>query len=167
MRTIRAPYAAVLSTLAGSRSAGIKTHASKPCCAACAATALARFPVEEQPTVSRPKRRAAVRAVATTRSLKEREGKQTASFLKYRFFRPHCEARLCEATSGVPPVALGAEKSSGRGRSSAYRHMLKARAARCSRGAVFLRESEAYDTSRGDKQASQDGRVALPQVFPE
>src|SRR6266568_3445332 len=91
MRTMRAPYTAVLSTLAGSRSAGMKTHASKPCCAACAATALARFPVEEQPTVSRPKRRAAVRAVATTRSLKEREGKQTASFLKYRFFRPHVE----------------------------------------------------------------------------
>src|SRR5881397_1888602 len=125
MRTIRAPYTAVLSTLAGSRSAGMKTHASKPCCAACAATALARFPVEEQPTVSRPKRRAAVRAVATTRSLKEREGKQTASFLRYRFFRPHCEARLREATSGVPPVALGGGKFWGRGGSRRWGKSLR------------------------------------------
>jgi len=38
--------------------------------------------VEEQPTVVKLKRRAAESAVATTRSLKEREGKQTASFLK-------------------------------------------------------------------------------------
>src|SRR5260370_30187412 len=103
----------------------MKTHASKPCCAACAATALARFPVEEQPTVSRPKRRAAVRAVATTRSLKEREGKHTASFLRYRFFRPPFQASLCEATSGLPPVALGTEKASGEGKRSADRHRLK------------------------------------------
>src|SRR6267154_413621 len=59
MRTMRAPYTAVLRTLAGSRSAGMKTQASKPCCAACAATALARLPVEEQPTVVKLKRRAA------------------------------------------------------------------------------------------------------------
>src|SRR5713226_2536887 len=59
MRTMRAPYTAVFRTLAGSRSAGIKTHACKPCWAACAATAFARFPVELQPTVSNPKRRAA------------------------------------------------------------------------------------------------------------
>src|SRR5467141_2056206 len=59
MRTMRAPYTAVFSTLAGSRSAGMKTQASKPCCAACAATALARLPVEEQPTVVKLKRRAA------------------------------------------------------------------------------------------------------------
>src|SRR5437762_6462744 len=66
----------------------MNTQASKPCCAACAATALARLPVEEQPTVVKLKRRAAASAVATTRSLKESEGKHTASFLKQRFFKP-------------------------------------------------------------------------------
>src|SRR5713226_6082200 len=107
MRTMRAPYTAVLRTLAGSRSAGMKTQASKPCCAACAATALARLPVEEQPTVAKPKRRAAARAVATTRSLKEREGKQTASLLRKRFLMPQRLARFLAGTSGVPPTALG------------------------------------------------------------
>src|SRR5215470_5101827 len=97
----------------------MNTQASKPCAADCAATALARLPVEEHPTVSKPKRRAAARAVPTTRSLKEREGKQTASFLRYRLVRPHCAASLLERTRGVPPMAAVAEKSSERGRSSA------------------------------------------------
>src|ERR1700730_13449152 len=118
MRTMRAPYTAVFKTLAGSRSAGMKTQASKPCCAACAATALARLPVEEQPTVWNPKRRAATNAVATTRSLKESDGKHTASFLKDTFFAPQCAPSLREATSGVPPTALGGWNVSGRGRNS-------------------------------------------------
>src|SRR3979409_1984397 len=96
----------------------MNTHASKPCCAACAATALARLPVEEQPTVVKLNRRAAESAVATTRSLKEREGKQTASFFKYRLLRPHLAASFREATSGVPPTAFGPVKPSGRGSSS-------------------------------------------------
>src|SRR5215467_11329348 len=96
----------------------MKTQASNPCCAACAATAFARFPVDEQPTVLNPNRRAAASAVPTTRSLKEREGKQTASFLMKRFFRPHCEARLRDATSAVPPVAVDGVKSSVNGNSS-------------------------------------------------
>src|ERR1700676_50624 len=118
MRTMRAPYTAVLRTLAGSRSAGMKTQASKPCCAACAATALARLPVDEQPTVWNPKRRAATNAVATTRSLKDREGKQTASFLKKSCFTPQCAASLRDETSGVPPTALGGRNFSGNGRNS-------------------------------------------------
>src|SRR5215470_10743977 len=97
----------------------INTQASKPCAADCAATALARFPVDEHPTVSNPNRRAAARAVPTTRSLNEREGKQTASFLRYKFVRPHCLASLRERTSGVPPIAVVAEKPSESGRSSA------------------------------------------------
>src|SRR5437879_12455008 len=88
----------------------MKTQASKPCCAACAATAFARFPVELQPTVWKPNRRAATSAVATTRSLKESEGKQTASFLIKRFFTPQRAASLVEATSGVPPTSPRAEK---------------------------------------------------------
>jgi hypothetical protein len=41
----------------------------------------ARFPVEEQATVSNPKLRALASATATTRSLKLKVGRQTASFL--------------------------------------------------------------------------------------
>src|SRR6266852_2463798 len=109
MRTMRAPYTAVFSTLAGSRSAGMNTQASKPCCAACAATAFARLPVEEQPTVENSNRRAAARAVPTTRSLNEREGKHTASFLRNRFLTPQRSARFAAGTKGVPPTALGGE----------------------------------------------------------
>src|SRR2546425_10884989 len=101
MRTMRAPYTAVLSTLAGSRSAGMKTHASKPCCAACAATALARVPVEEQPTVSRPKRRGAVGAVGAKRCFEGKEGEENGSFFRYRFFKAHCEKRVVVGAHGA------------------------------------------------------------------
>src|SRR5260370_6855612 len=69
---------------AGSRSEGMKIHAFRPSRAACAATAFARFPVEEHETVSKPKARAWERATATTRSLKLNVGRQTASFCRYR-----------------------------------------------------------------------------------
>src|SRR5262245_48240129 len=97
----------------------MNTQAANPCCADCAATAFARLPVEEQPTVWKPNLPAAASAVATTRSLKDSEGKHTASFLKYRFRRPHFLPRCREATSGVPPTALGKVKPSGSGRNSA------------------------------------------------
>src|SRR5215813_8233688 len=138
---MRAPYTAVLRTFAGSRSAGMKTQAAKPCCADCAATAFARLPVDEQPTVLKPKRPAAASAVATTRSLKDREGKQTASFLKYRFRRPQRLARCRERTSGVPPALLGAANPSGSGRNSKYRHMWNSRPASLSFDAIDRRVS--------------------------
>src|SRR5215470_6760654 len=100
IRTIRAPYTAVFRTFAGSRSAGIKTHASNPCCADCAATAFARFPVEEHPTVWKLNRLTAARAVPTTRSLKDREGKHTASFLMNSCCTPHLSDKCRDATSG-------------------------------------------------------------------
>jgi hypothetical protein len=75
--------------------------------------------VDEQPTVLKPNLPAAASAVATTRSLKESEGKHTASFLKYRFRTPHFFARCFEGTSGVPPTVFGKEKPSGSGRNSA------------------------------------------------
>src|SRR5215470_19681779 len=119
MRTIRAPYTAVFRIFAGSRSAGMNTQAAKPCWADCAATALARFPVEEQPTVLNPNRPAAASAVATTRSLNDKEGKHTASFLKYKFRTPHFLARCFDGTRGVPPTEFGNEKPAGSGRNSA------------------------------------------------
>ena len=74
MRTSFAPKTWVPRILAGSRSAGMKITALNPLRAAWAATALARFPVDEQETVSKPKLRAWDKATATTRSLKLREG---------------------------------------------------------------------------------------------
>ena len=52
----------------------MKITALNPLRAAWAATAFARFPVDEQETVSNPKLRACDKATATTRSLKLREG---------------------------------------------------------------------------------------------
>src|ERR1017187_13923 len=104
MRTSLAPNTCVPKILAASRSAGIKIQELNPLRAACAATELARLPVEEQETVSNPKLRAFARATATTRSLKLREGEQTASFLRNRFFAPSCCARRGAASSGVNPV---------------------------------------------------------------
>src|SRR5579863_8574026 len=116
----------------------MNTQASKPCCVAWAATAFARFPVEEQPTVSNPKRRAEARAVATTRSLNESEGKQTASFFTKISRTPRRFASFRAATSGVPPTAFGGVKPSESGRNSEYRHILKDREAMSSRCTFFL-----------------------------
>src|SRR5579871_1208515 len=118
MGMIRAPYTCVPSILAGSRSAGIKTHALKPRRAACAATAFARFPVEEQLTISKPKFFACDKATATTRSLKLRVGKQTASFLMYRDLVLNLSPRLEALTKGVKPTGTVASNCSGRGSSS-------------------------------------------------
>src|SRR5271165_1637138 len=86
MRTTFAPKTLVPRIFAGSRSEGMKIQALSPNRAAWAATALARFPVEEHATVSKPKAWALASATATTRSLKLRVGRQTASFLTKRFF---------------------------------------------------------------------------------
>src|SRR6059058_565077 len=60
---------------------GMKIQERNPLRAACAATEFAKFPVEEQETTSNPNSRACARATATTRSLKLKVGRQTASFL--------------------------------------------------------------------------------------
>ncbi len=59
----------------------MKTQALRPASAAWAATELGRLPVEAHATVSKPNSRALATATATTRSLKEQVGWQTASFL--------------------------------------------------------------------------------------
>src|SRR5579864_718547 len=108
MRTTLAPKTLVPRILAGSRSEGMKIHAFRPSRAACAATALARLPVEEQETVSKPKARAWERATATTRSLKLKVGRHTASFLMYRFPPAAVPLKRCAnrgaANSGVNPT---------------------------------------------------------------
>src|ERR1700740_3065555 len=101
MRTTFAPKTCVPRIFAGSRSDGIKIHAFKPSRAACAATALARFPVDEQDTVSNPNAFACDSATATTRSLKLNVGRQTASFLMYRFFAAVVVPLNCSAKRGA------------------------------------------------------------------
>src|SRR5215472_2992104 len=88
MRTTFAPYTWLFRIFAGSRSAGMKIHALKPLRAACAATEFARFPVDEQDTVSNPKARACDSATDTTRSLKLSVGRHTASFLMRSLLAP-------------------------------------------------------------------------------
>src|SRR5215472_9058859 len=96
----------------------MKTQALNPPRAACAATALARLPVDEQLTISKPKFRAWVRATATTRSLKLRVGKQTESFLRYSDLARRVSPRREAFTSGVKPTGKEESQVSGRGRSS-------------------------------------------------
>ena len=59
----------------------MKIQASSPARAACAATAFARFPVDAQPTTSRPNAWAALIAVDTTRSLNDSVGMRHAVVL--------------------------------------------------------------------------------------
>ena len=71
MATRSPPYTAVVRILPCSRSAGMKTIDGTPARAACAATELARLPVEAQANRVKPSPRAAVSATETTRSLNE------------------------------------------------------------------------------------------------
>src|SRR5271156_2399398 len=104
MRTTSAPQTWVPRIFAGSRSDGIKIQAFNPSRAACAATEFARFPVDEQDTVSNPKLRALAKATATTRSLKLKVGRQTASFLTKSRRDPIFSPRRGAPTSGVNPT---------------------------------------------------------------
>src|SRR5205814_10653360 len=104
MRTSFAPKTCVPIIFACSRSAGMKIQHLNPLRAACAAVALARFPVDEQETVSNPNARAFARAVATTRSLKLSVGVQTASFLMKRFFEPMLRPSCADLIKGVKPT---------------------------------------------------------------
>src|SRR5258707_15478068 len=104
MRTNSAPNTWVPRIFAGSRSEGIKIQALNPSRAACAATEFARLPVEEQATVSNPKLRALASATATTRSLKLRVGRHTASFLTSKRRDPILAPKRGALTSGVNPT---------------------------------------------------------------
>src|ERR1700758_1326284 len=122
MRTTLAPKTFVPRIFAGSRSEGMKIHAFRPLRAPCAATALARFPVEEHETVSKPIARAWERATATTRSLKLNVGRQTALFLMYRLPAAAVPLSFCARCgalkNGVKPTGNLGVKLWGRGNSS-------------------------------------------------
>ena len=106
------------TSFSGSRSAGQKTAASRPSAAARAATALARFPVDEQASVVRPSSCAFAQATATTRSLNEWVGLAVSS-LSQSSRTPTASARRGARTSGVSPGARRASAGGATGRSGA------------------------------------------------
>src|SRR5688500_5105764 len=83
----------------------MKIQAARPARAACAATALARLPVDAQPIVVRPNDAAALIADATTRSLNESVGCDTLSFLTQARVTPSSRANAADSMSGVQPVS--------------------------------------------------------------
>ena len=93
----------------------MKIQAGRPARAAWAATALARLPVDAQPTVSRPRPSAALSALATTRSLKLSEGWLTASFLTHTRATPSRRANAGASSSGVKPVSRETTGSPSKG----------------------------------------------------
>src|SRR5829696_6285205 len=105
-----------------SRLAGIRMYVSSPAAAPLAATLFARLPVEAHPTVFIPNSRALLRATETTRSLNDRVGKLTASFLIHRVRTPSASAKRSARTRGVPPTCGPTDGSPAIGRSSRYRH---------------------------------------------
>src|SRR4051812_7626403 len=81
----------------------MKTQERSPARAAAAPTAPARLPVEEQDSVVKPKARAASRAQATTRSLKEWVGLAESSLTYSSPVTPSSAASRSARTSGVQP----------------------------------------------------------------
>ena len=81
----------------------MKTIDGTPARAACAATELARLPVEAQANRVKPSPRAAVSATETTRSLNECVGLAESSLTQSGARSPTAAARAGALTSGVRP----------------------------------------------------------------
>nr|BFE67458.1 hypothetical protein GCM10020092_007590 [Actinoplanes digitatis] len=81
----------------------MKTMDGTPARAACAATELARLPVDAQANRVKPSSRAAVSATETTRSLKEWVGLAESSLTQSGARSPISAARAAAPTSGVRP----------------------------------------------------------------
>jgi len=86
--------------------------------AACAATELARLPVDAQAATLKPNSSALLSAIETTRSLKELVGLRV-SFLIHTSPRPSSAARRSARTSGVKPVPRSTDGSHSTGSRSA------------------------------------------------
>ena len=93
--------------------------AGRPAAAAWAAVALARFPVEAQAMVPMPNSIAFEIATETTRSLNDRDGELTASFLTHTSPSPSRAASRSARTSGVIPVSRPTAGGPSMGSSSA------------------------------------------------
>src|SRR2546430_13834420 len=88
MATTSPSYTAVVRILPGSRSAGMKTIDGTPARAECAATELARLPVEAQANRVNPKPFAAGRATDTPPALNESVGFAQASLTHHGGVEP-------------------------------------------------------------------------------
>src|SRR5260370_5190090 len=89
------------ATLPGSRLSGMNTQHSTPSRAACAATLLARFPVDAQASTVNPSSTARVAATETTRSLYDSVGWLTESSLMYSSLTPSRSASQVQRTTGL------------------------------------------------------------------
>src|SRR5215212_6989898 len=101
----------------------MNTYDSSPAAAACAATALAKLPVEGQAIVSKPSSCALATATDTTRSLNEWVG-LAASFLTQTSRRPIASASRGARISGVAPAGSAYFGVCVNGRKSEYRQRL-------------------------------------------
>src|SRR5579885_2578360 len=84
----------------------MNTYDSNPAAAACAATELAKLPVDAQAIVRKPNSIALLIATATTRSLKDSVGGFTESFLIHSLRQPKTFASRGAASNGVKPTDL-------------------------------------------------------------
>src|SRR6185295_13015634 len=108
-------------SLPASRLSGMKTQHSSPRRAACAATLLARLPVDAHAKTLNPSSTQRVAATETTRSLYEKVGWLTESSLMYSSSIPSSFASRSAFTSGVNPE-LKPVFGSSTANSSRYRH---------------------------------------------
>src|SRR5204863_87195 len=112
----------------------MKITERNPARAECAATAVARLPVEAQDTVVKPKSRALVIATDTTRSLYDSVGWLTVSSLIYSFLMPSSAPSRFACNRGVKPENGPASGSPSTGSISRYRQRL------CGRAEIAARE---------------------------
>src|ERR1700722_7885498 len=145
----------------------MKIQAGSPARAAWAATALARLPVDAQPTVSRPNATAALIAVATTRSLNDRVGCDTLSFLTQARSMPMARARAGDSTSGVKPVSSEKAGCPWNGSHSRYRQSDGSRAAMIDRSGKRRGPVASYHGSRGPRHSPQIASGAGSNVVPQ
>src|ERR1035437_9154630 len=94
---------AVMAILDFSKSDGMSVTLGQPIKAACAATEVARLPVDAQAAVVKPRRRALDSATETTRSLKEPVGLRVSS-LSQSSLTPRTSDKRVARRSGVQPA---------------------------------------------------------------
>src|SRR5690606_37073634 len=128
----------------------------RPARAACAATELARLPVEAQATRVKPSPRAAVSATDTTRSLNEWVGLAESSLTHSGACKPISAASASAGTSGVSPGSSVTRDfgSCPTGSRAAYRHWFGGPAAISSR-VTAASAAGSYAISSGPKHCQQ------------
>ena len=101
----------------------MQTTERMPARAACAATELARLPVEAHAATLKPSSRARVSATETTRSLNEPVG-LTVSFFTHSSESPSSAPKRSARNNGVKPAPRSTAPSALAGSRSAYRQIV-------------------------------------------